>query len=158
MNSIVEFVEHLGGPAALLQHCPRDKMSPLRFCCEQLAVRDVFGCFASERSPRILNIAFTPWFFDAESWSQGDDEWESVERMFGISRGMTDILARVSASWRAWLTASVLHSHRQDQRERTQTVRTYKPGRFQSTTTSSSCGEIEYLTWQGVCRKIHRYQ
>lgn len=63
---------------------------------EQLAIRDVFGCMTTELAPSILQDAFTPWFFEAESWSRTDVEWESVERMFGISRGMVDMIARVS--------------------------------------------------------------
>lgn len=63
---------------------------------EQLAIRDVFGCMTTELAPSILQDAFTPWFFEAESWSRTDLEWESVERMFGISRGMVDMIARVS--------------------------------------------------------------
>jgi hypothetical protein len=50
----------------------------------------------TEMVPTILNTAFSPWFFEAEGWSKGDHEWESVERMFGISRGMVDLIARVS--------------------------------------------------------------
>lgn len=65
---------------------------------EQLAIRDVFGCMTTELAPSILQGAFTPWFFEAESWSRTDVEWESVERMFGISRGMVDMIARVSRS------------------------------------------------------------
>lgn len=71
------------------------QMSALRFLLEQLAVRDVFGCMTTELAPNMLNVAFSPWFFEAESWSKGDDEWESIERMFGISRGMVDVIARV---------------------------------------------------------------
>ena len=83
LSSVVDFIDRLGGAANLLRDSPRDKMSPLRFCCEQLAIRDVFGCFSTELPPRILDTAFKPWFFEAEAWSQSDDEWESVERMFG---------------------------------------------------------------------------
>jgi hypothetical protein len=58
-------------------------MSSFRFILEQLAIRDVFGCMTTQLPPSILNVAFSPWFFEAEQWSYGDDEWESVERMFG---------------------------------------------------------------------------
>lgn len=89
LSSVVDFIDRLGGAANLLQDSPREKMSPLRFCCEQLAIRDVFGCFSTELPPRILDTAFKPWFFEAEAWSKNDDEWESVERMFGAYRGGT---------------------------------------------------------------------
>jgi len=83
LTSVVDFIDRLGGAANILKDSPRNKMSALRFCCEQLAIRDVFGCFSTGLPPRILDTAFKPWFFEAESWSHNDDEWESVERMFG---------------------------------------------------------------------------
>jgi len=49
----------------------------------------------TELAPSILRDAFTPWFFEAESWSRSENEWESIERMFGMSRGMVDLIARV---------------------------------------------------------------
>lgn len=58
-------------------------MSVRRFILEQLAIRDVFGTMITEKTPNILNTPFSPWFFEVESWSKSDDEWESVERMFG---------------------------------------------------------------------------
>jgi len=85
----------MGGAQSLLRDAPRDHLSPARFVLEQLAIRDVFGCMTTEAAPTILRDAFTPWFFEAESWSRTDQEWESVERMFGISRGMVDLIARV---------------------------------------------------------------
>jgi hypothetical protein len=50
---------------------------------EQLATRDVFGCLTTGVAPTFLSTAFSPWFFECETWSAADDEWESVERMFG---------------------------------------------------------------------------
>lgn len=73
----------MGGTQSLLQDAPRDHLSTSRFVLEQLAIRDVFGCMTTELAPTILRDAFTPWFFEAESWSRTDQEWESVERMFG---------------------------------------------------------------------------
>lgn len=88
-------VDKLGGAQALLKEGSREKLSSFRFFLEQLAVRDVFGCMTTQMAPRLLDTAFSPWFFEAEQWSHGDHEWESVERMFGISRGMVDFMARV---------------------------------------------------------------
>ena len=48
-------------------------------------------------APSILTDDFTPLFFDAERWSRREQEWESVESMFGISRRLVEIIARVSA-------------------------------------------------------------
>lgn len=65
---------------------------------EQLAIRDVFGCMTTQLPPSILNIAFSPWFFEAEQWSYGDDEWESVERMFGESAFLPCFVLTIEAS------------------------------------------------------------
>lgn len=89
---------------------PRDHLSPSRFVLEQLAIRDVFGCMATELAPSILRDAFTPWFFEAESWSRSENEWESIERMFGMSRGMVDLIARVSCCLSSHLTP-VVHAY-----------------------------------------------
>ena len=37
-------------------------------------------------APAILRDAFTPWFFEAETWSRPGAEWETVDRGFGQSR------------------------------------------------------------------------
>ncbi|WRT69560.1 uncharacterized protein IL334_006548 [Kwoniella shivajii] len=94
LSSVLSLIDQLGGAQNILRDAPRDKLSPYRFFMEQLAIRDVFGCMTTELAPSILQDAFTPWFFEAESWSRSDLEWESVERMFGISRGMVDMIAR----------------------------------------------------------------
>ncbi|WWC92938.1 uncharacterized protein L201_007901 [Kwoniella dendrophila CBS 6074] len=94
LSSVLSLIDQLGGAHNILQDAPRDRLSPSRFFMEQLAIRDVFGCMTTELAPSILQDAFTPWFFEAESWSRSDFEWESVERMFGISRGMVDMIAR----------------------------------------------------------------
>lgn len=70
-------------------------MSLRRFVIEQLATRDVFGCMTTDLAPSILNESFTPWFFEAERWSNKEREWESMERMFGMSRRLVEIIARV---------------------------------------------------------------
>ncbi|WWC65967.1 uncharacterized protein I303_108589 [Kwoniella dejecticola CBS 10117] len=102
LSSVLSLIDQLGGAQNILQDAPRDRLSPYRFFMEQLAIRDVFGCMTTELAPSILKDAFTPWFFEAESWSRTDPEWESVERMFGISRGMVDMIARA-----CYLIASV---------------------------------------------------
>ncbi|KAK8849547.1 hypothetical protein IAR55_004882 [Kwoniella newhampshirensis] len=94
LSSVLAFIDQLGGAQHILRDAPRDRLSPSRFFMEQLAIRDVFGCMTTELAPTILQDAFTPWFFESESWSKSDLEWESVERMFGISRGMVDMIAR----------------------------------------------------------------
>ncbi|WVO13880.1 hypothetical protein L204_101503 [Cryptococcus depauperatus] len=94
LSSVLTLVDQLGGAHHILRDAPRDRLSPYRFFLEQLAIRDVFGCMTTELAPSILRDAFTPWFFEAERWSKTDVEWESIERMFGISRGMVDMIAR----------------------------------------------------------------
>jgi hypothetical protein len=71
-------------------------MSLRRFVIEQLATRDVFGCMTTDCAPSILTEAFAPLFFEAERWSRKEREWESIESMFGISRRLVEIIARVS--------------------------------------------------------------
>lgn len=82
---MLALIDRLGGAQDLLEHSPRNRISPCRFILEQLAIRDVFGCMTTELAPSILRDAFTPWFFEAEGWSRAGVEWESVERMFGES-------------------------------------------------------------------------
>ncbi|WVF68599.1 hypothetical protein IAT40_003368 [Kwoniella sp. CBS 6097] len=94
LSTVLNLIDQLGGAQNILRDAPRDRLSPYRFFMEQLAIRDVFGCMTTELAPSILRDAFTPWFFEAEVWSRTDLEWESVERMFGISRGMVDMIAR----------------------------------------------------------------
>ncbi|KAK1925264.1 fungal-specific transcription factor domain-containing protein [Papiliotrema laurentii] len=94
LTSVVSLVDRLGGASNLIREGTHERMSSFRFMLEQLAIRDVFGCMTTQLSPSILNVAFSPWFFEAEGWSYGDDEWESVERMFGFSRGIVDVIAR----------------------------------------------------------------
>ncbi|TXT16085.1 hypothetical protein VHUM_00588 [Vanrija humicola] len=94
LTTVLSLIARLGGAQALLADSPRDHLSISRFVLEQLAIRDVFGCMTTELAPSILRDAFTPWFFEAESWSKSENEWESIERMFGMSRGMCDLIAR----------------------------------------------------------------
>ncbi|WVR08164.1 hypothetical protein IAU60_005210 [Kwoniella sp. DSM 27419] len=94
LSTVLALIDQLGGAQNILRDAPRDRLSPSRFFMEQLAIRDVFGCMTTELAPSILQDAFTPWFFEAEGWSRTDKEWESVERMFGISRGIVDMIAR----------------------------------------------------------------
>lgn len=107
LTSVLDLVNRLGGASDLIREGTHERLSSFRFILEQLAIRDVFGCMTTQLPPSILNIAFSPWFFEAEQWSYGDDEWESVERMFGgslplssliklgFSRGIVDVIARV---------------------------------------------------------------
>ncbi|WVQ96139.1 hypothetical protein IAU59_003241 [Kwoniella sp. CBS 9459] len=94
LSTVLALIDQLGGAQNILRDAPRDRLSPYRFFMEQLAIRDVFGCMTTELAPSILRDAFTSWFFEAEMWSRTDLEWESIERMFGISRGMVDMIAR----------------------------------------------------------------
>lgn len=94
--SVIEFIDRLGGPASLLQHERRDKMSLRRFCIEQLATREVFGCMSTDQAPRILTPDFERWYLEMEHWSSKEKEWESIDKMFGISRHTVTIIAKVS--------------------------------------------------------------
>lgn len=39
---------------------------------------------------------WAPWWFDCERYNQTSQQWEAYERQYGISRGMTELIARVS--------------------------------------------------------------
>lgn len=99
---MLALIDRLGGAQDLLEHSPRNRISPCRFILEQLAIRDVFGCMTTELAPSILRDAFTPWFFEAEGWSRAGVEWESVERMFGESTPVE----RGGAGWVKWYEAT----------------------------------------------------
>lgn len=88
-------IDRSGGIEVFLAKASRSHQSSFRFLMEQLATRDVFGCLTTGVAPTFLNTGFSPWWFEVEGWSAADDEWESVERMFGISRAMVDLMARV---------------------------------------------------------------
>lgn len=51
---------------------------------------------STDQSPRILNPTFEEWFIEMESWSAKEREWESIDKMFGISRHTVIVLAKVS--------------------------------------------------------------
>ncbi|EJT52569.1 hypothetical protein A1Q1_03371 [Trichosporon asahii var. asahii CBS 2479] len=96
MKISVKYINNLGGAAKLITNLkPQQNMlSVTRFALEQLAVRDIVACMTLGRRPSIIRQAFEPWFFEIERWSGRDVEWESVERMFGVSRSMVDVIAR----------------------------------------------------------------
>lgn len=54
------------------------------------------GCFITQKEP-VLMDRFDPWWYSCIETSSRSWEWESVERTFGISRGMVDFIARVRA-------------------------------------------------------------
>jgi hypothetical protein len=67
---------------------------------------------------------FDPWWYSCIETSSRSWEWESVERTFGISRGMVDFIARVSS----WFEPRVSHEkdrERERQRTRDRTRRAY---------------------------------
>lgn len=55
---------------------------------------------------------FDPWWYSCIETSSRSWEWESVERTFGISRGMVDFIARVSFSWVLVPSSGVEHEKR----------------------------------------------
>jgi hypothetical protein len=96
--SVIGFLERLGGPAALVRKERRDRMSLRRFCIEQLAVRETFGCLSTDMAPRILTADFEPTYLAMERWSRNEKEWESIDKMFGVSRHTITVIARVRPS------------------------------------------------------------
>lgn len=61
-----QVVKRNGGPQALLERAPRDRMSAIRFAIEQLATREVFGSLTTGTTPSLLGEGFAPWFFEME--------------------------------------------------------------------------------------------
>lgn len=49
----------------------------------------------TQKEPTLMD-RFDPWWYSCVEMSSKSWEWESVERTFGISRGMVDFIARVS--------------------------------------------------------------
>lgn len=90
----ISLIQKRGGPAALLAEDP-DNFTR-RFILEQIAVHDAFGSFSTNAEPTLLGN-WSPWWFDCEKTSKTAWQWESIERQFGISRGLCDVVARVSA-------------------------------------------------------------
>lgn len=103
LRDVVSLLADLGGAPHLLATAPKDRLGVRRFVLEQLAVRDTLGCMAEIAGggePMLLKAgrdrAFATAFFDAAAWSATDEEWESVERAFGVSRGLVDLIAKTS--------------------------------------------------------------
>ncbi|TXT08901.1 hypothetical protein VHUM_03029 [Vanrija humicola] len=94
LTTVLNLIDRLGGAQKILASTPRSHYSVTRFVLEQLAIRDVIACMTLGRRPSLIRQPFEPWFFEIEQWSGTDVEWESVERMFGVTRGMVDVMAR----------------------------------------------------------------
>lgn len=54
------------------------------------------GSFISGKMPSLLSN-FDDWWFESVETSAGRWEWESVERTFGISRAMVELVARITS-------------------------------------------------------------
>ncbi|AFR97193.2 hypothetical protein C343_05329 [Cryptococcus neoformans C23] len=82
-----------GGPQAMLQGTGYSFTR--RYLLENLATHDVFASFITGKEPAVLGN-YDTWWFDSVETSQTRWEWESVERSFGISRAMVDLVARIA--------------------------------------------------------------
>ncbi|KAK8846872.1 hypothetical protein IAR55_005962 [Kwoniella newhampshirensis] len=82
-----------GGPQAMLSG-PGYSFTR-RYLLENLATHDVFSSFITGKEPAVLGN-YDSWWFDSVETSQTRWEWESVERSFGISRAMVDLVARIA--------------------------------------------------------------
>ncbi|TIB82299.1 hypothetical protein E3Q06_00326 [Wallemia mellicola] len=92
-------IQKRGGPIKMLETgkpSKKKEVSVPRFLLEQLATRDVFGSLTTGEEPAIIK-GWSPWFLELGETGSCDWEWESVERMFGLSRGMVDLIARISS-------------------------------------------------------------
>ncbi|WWC67750.1 uncharacterized protein I206_101662 [Kwoniella pini CBS 10737] len=82
-----------GGPQVMLQGS--EYTFTRRYLLENLATHDVFASFITGKEPSMLGN-YDSWWFDSVETSQTRWEWESVERSFGISRAMVDLVARIA--------------------------------------------------------------
>ncbi|WWC87118.1 uncharacterized protein L201_002004 [Kwoniella dendrophila CBS 6074] len=82
-----------GGPQTMLQGL--EYSFTRRYLLENLATHDVFSSFITGKEPSMLGN-YDSWWFDSVETSQTRWEWESVERSFGISRAMVDLVARIA--------------------------------------------------------------
>ncbi|KZT52098.1 hypothetical protein CALCODRAFT_502684 [Calocera cornea HHB12733] len=69
------------------------KVSPARLLLEILAVYDTFGSLTTGEPPTILAPGSEDWWFDGDKSSY---HLFSVEKVFGMSRAMIELVARVS--------------------------------------------------------------
>ncbi|GFZ52220.1 hypothetical protein JCM24511_09993 [Saitozyma sp. JCM 24511] len=80
----LNLINKKGGPQVMLK--PPDYSFTRRYLLENLATHD---------EPALLG-SYDTWWFDSVETSQTRWEWESVERSFGVSRAMVDLVARVA--------------------------------------------------------------
>ncbi|ORX39448.1 fungal-specific transcription factor domain-domain-containing protein [Kockovaella imperatae] len=93
MEFVINLTNRKGGPHVLLR--PQEYSFTRRYLLETLALHDVFSHFVTGKGPSLIG-GFDPWWFDSVHASNGKSEWESVERSFGVSRGMVDLIARIA--------------------------------------------------------------
>ncbi|WRT64943.1 uncharacterized protein IL334_001883 [Kwoniella shivajii] len=89
----LNLVSKKGGPQVMLQGS--EYTFTRRYLLENLATHDVFASFITGKEPAMLGN-YDSWWFDSVETSQTRWEWESVERSFGISRAMVDLVARIA--------------------------------------------------------------
>ncbi|WVQ84847.1 hypothetical protein IAT38_007004 [Cryptococcus sp. DSM 104549] len=89
----INLINKKGGPQAMLNG--QGYSFTRRYLLENLATHDVFASFITGKEPAMLGN-YDSWWFDSVETSQTRWEWESVERSFGISRAMVDLVARIA--------------------------------------------------------------
>ncbi|KAH9949554.1 fungal-specific transcription factor domain-containing protein, partial [Amylocystis lapponica] len=88
-----------GGPAVLLARSAHPKtgsvtgVSRARLLLEILAVYEIFGCFACREEPTLLSPNTSSWWLDK---TNSNDSQSFVEKVFGMSRELILVLARVT--------------------------------------------------------------
>ncbi|TYJ55671.1 hypothetical protein B9479_003574 [Cryptococcus floricola] len=108
----LSLISKKGGAQAMLQG-PGYSFTR-RYLLENLATHDVFSSFVTGKEPSLLGNSDS-WWFDSVETSQTRWEWESVERSFGISRAMVDLMARIVSvdSQKRRLGVSLSHQTRE---------------------------------------------
>ncbi|OCH95164.1 hypothetical protein OBBRIDRAFT_810069 [Obba rivulosa] len=89
-----------GGPAVLLARSGEPKPGTVtgvwraRLILEIVAVYEIFGCLASRQEPTLLSSVTSSWWSDR---ANSVDSQSYVEKVFGVSRALVPVLARVTA-------------------------------------------------------------
>lgn len=89
-----------GGPAVLLARSLQSKhntvtgVSRARLLLETVAVYELFGCLSTGQEPTLLSPHTSSWWLDH---ANAEDVTSHVEKVFGMSRQLVPLLARITS-------------------------------------------------------------
>lgn len=104
MNVALALVTKLGGPPAMLgldkkrqfvDDVTKKSLLIRRTFLEELTAHEVFACLTTGDTPQLIGDDKSSWWFEMQSNQNFiDNNYESFERSYGMSREMLDIIAR----------------------------------------------------------------